>query len=204
MIISSAKPFEEILASLECENDIFIIGCNVCAAKLHIGGEPEVLIMCKRLGDAGKNVVGWTLPTAACSVRSWEALVEKNETIKDAHAILVMACGSGTSVVASVAGDVPVYSSNDTSSLGGLSQGAVLHDQCAMCGKCTIADFGGVCPTAQCAKGLLNGPCGGSMDGKCEVDREMDCAWELIYRRLKGIGRLDLLDRVHEPKEHSM
>lgn len=201
MIISSAKLFEEILASFENEDDIFVIGCNVCAAKLHIGGEPEVLAMCEQLRAAGKNVVGWALPTAACSVRSWESLVEKNAAIEDARAILVMGCGSGTSVVASVA-DVPVYPSNDTTSLGGLSHDAVLHDQCAMCGKCTIDDFGGVCPTAQCAKGLLNGPCGGSMDGKCEVDRDMDCAWELIYKRLKVIGRLDLLDEIHEPKEH--
>ncbi|MGP8338014.1 MAG: methylenetetrahydrofolate reductase C-terminal domain-containing protein [Methanosarcinaceae archaeon] len=202
MIISSAKPFEDILASLEHENDVFVIGCNVCAAKLHLGGEPEVLAMCECLRAAGKNVVGWILPTAACSVRSWESLVEKNESIKDAHAILVMGCGSGTSVVASIV-DVPVYSSNNTTSLGGLSHGVILHEQCAMCGDCTSADFGGVCPNTQCAKGMLNGPCGGSINGKCEVDREKDCAWELIYRRLNTIGRLDLLNRVHEPKDHS-
>ena len=201
MIISSAKPFEEILASLENEDDIFVIGCNVCAAKLRIGGEPEVIDMCKRLKASGKNVIGWTLPTAACSVRSLEALVEKNPAIKNAHAIVVMGCGSGTSVISSIV-DVPVYSSNDTTSLGGLSHDVVMHDQCAMCGKCTIVEFGGVCPTAQCAKELLNGPCGGSMDGKCEVNRENDCAWELIYKRLKVIGRLDMLDGVHEPKEH--
>ena len=201
MIISSAKPFEEILTSLEGEDDIFVLGCNVCAAKLHIGGEPEVLAMCKRLRAAGKNVIGWILPTAACSVQSWEALVEKNPAIENAHAILVMGCGSGTSIVSSIV-NIPVYSSNNTNSLGGLSHDTVLHDQCAMCGKCNIADFGGVCPTTQCAKGLLNGPCGGSMDGKCEVDREIDCAWELIYKRLKAIGRLNLLDGVQEPKEH--
>ena len=201
MIISSSKPFEEILASLEDEDDVFVIGCNVCAAKLKIGGEPEVLAMCERLRVAGKNVIGWILPTAACSVHSWEALVEKNAAIEDAHVIIAMGCGSGTSVISSIV-DVPVYSSNNATSLGGLSHGVVIHDQCAMCGKCIIADFGGVCPTAQCAKGLLNGPCGGSMDGKCEVDREKDCAWELIYKRLKLIGRLDLLDVVHEPKEH--
>ncbi|MGP8320303.1 MAG: methylenetetrahydrofolate reductase C-terminal domain-containing protein [Methanosarcinaceae archaeon] len=203
MIISSAKPFEEIMASLGRENNVFVIGCNVCAAKLHLGGEPEVLAMCERLKAAGKNVVGWILPTAACSVRSWESLIEKNESIKDAHAILVMGCGSGTSVVASIV-DVPVYSSNNTTSLGGLSHGAVLHDLCAMCGKCTISDFGGVCPITQCAKELLNGPCGGSMDGKCEVDRIKDCAWERIYKRLNTIGRLDLLYVVHEPKDHSI
>jgi hypothetical protein len=189
MIISSAKPFEEILELLEDEDDIFVIGCDVCAAKLHVGGEPEVLDMCKRLEGAGKNVIGW-------------ALVEKNETIKNARAILVMACGSGTSVVAKVV-DVPVYSSNNTTSLGGSYQGDLYHELCIMCGSCTIAEFGGVCPTAQCPKNLLNGPCGGSMDGKCEVDREKDCAWELIYKRLREIDRLDLLERVHEPKNHS-
>lgn len=202
MIISSAKPFEEILELLEDEDDIFVIGCDVCAAKLHVGGEPEVLEMCKRLEAAGKNVVGWALPTAACSIRSWEHLVEKNNAIKDARAILVMACGSGTSVVAKVM-DVPVYSSNNTTSLGGFCHGDVYHDLCAMCGNCIIAEFGGVCPTAQCPKNLLNGPCGGSINGKCEVDREKDCVWELIYQRLREIDRLDLLERVHEPKNHS-
>ncbi|MCG7854170.1 MAG: methylenetetrahydrofolate reductase C-terminal domain-containing protein [Methanosarcinaceae archaeon] len=202
MIISSAKPFEEILKLLENEDDIFVIGCNVCAAKLHVGGEPEVLEMCERLESAGKNVIGWALPTAACSISSREHLVEKNEAIKDARAILVMACGCGTSVVAKVV-DVPVYSSNNTTSLGGSYKGEVHHKLCAMCGDCTIVEFGGICPTTQCPKNLLNGPCGGSMNGKCEVDREKDCAWELIYERLKKIDRLDLLERLHEPKNHS-
>jgi len=201
MIISSAKPFEEILSLLKDEDDIFVIGCNVCAAKLHVGGEPEVLEMCERLAAAGKNVVGWSLPTAACSIRSWEHLVEKNEAITEAGAVLVMACGSGTSVIAKIV-DIPVYPSNNTTSLGGVCLGVVFDDQCAMCGNCTIAEFGGVCPTAQCPKNLLNGPCGGSMDGKCEVDREKDCVWELIYKRLKMLGRLDLLEKVYEPKEH--
>jgi hypothetical protein len=202
MIISSAKPFEEILKLLENEDDIFVVGCNVCAAKLHVGGEPEVLEMCKRLESAGKNVIGWALPTAACSISSQEHLVEKNEAIKDARAILVMACGCGTSVVAKVM-DVPVYSSNNTTSLGGSYEGEVHHKLCAMCGDCTIVEFGGICPTTQCPKNLLNGPCGGSMNGKCEVDREKDCVWELIYERLKKIDRLDLLERLHEPKNHS-
>lgn len=201
MIISSAKPLEEILALLEGEDDIFVIGCNTCAAKLHLGGEPEVLQMCEDLEEAGKNVVGWVLPTAACSIRSWEHLMEKNRAIEGAKAILVMGCGSGASIVARVV-DKPVYTSNNTDSLGGFSHGDVLRGLCAMCGNCTISGFGGVCPTAQCPKGLLNGPCGGSVEGRCEVNHEKDCAWELIYQRLKRIGRLDLLDCIFEPKDH--
>ena len=201
MIISSPKSFEEILETLKDEDNIFVIGCDVCAAKMHTGGEPEVQDMYKRLEESGKNVVGWVLPTGTCSIRSYESLVKKNENIKKADAILVMACGSGTSIIAKLT-DVPVYPSNNTDSLGGIYQGNVFHAQCAMCGNCTIADFGGICPTAQCPKGLLNGPCGGSMDGKCEVNSDKDCVWELIYDRLEKIGKLELLEKVFEPKNN--
>lgn len=202
MIITSAKPFEEILALLEAEDEIFIIGCNVCAAKLKTGGEPEVIAMEERLKAAGKHVVGWALPTAACSVRSFESLVEKNAAIKDAHCVLVMGCGSGVSTVSRVV-DLPVYGSNNTVSLGGSSGGKLLPGLCVMCGDCTISEFGGFCPKAQCPKGLLNGPCGGAVAGKCEVNRENDCVWALIYERLKKIGRVDLLYKMHAPLEHA-
>jgi len=201
MIITSAKPFEEILALLKDEDNIFIIGCNVCAAKLKTGGEPEVLEMYRRLEESGKHVVGWALPTAACSVRSLESLAEKNEKIHDANCILVMGCGSGVSSVANVV-EVPVYGANDTLSLGGSSGGKLLFNQCIMCGNCTISEFGGLCPKAQCPKGLLNGPCGGAVDGVCEVNRENDCVWNQIYERLKKIKRLDLLYIIHDPQEH--
>jgi hypothetical protein len=201
MIITSVKPFEEILALLKDEDNIFVIGCNVCAAKLKTGGEPEVLEMCKRLEESGKHVVGWALPTAACSIRSFESLVEKNEKINEACCIIVMGCGSGVSTVANIV-DIPVYGSNDTISLGGSSEGKLLSEQCVMCGKCNIGEFGGLCPKAQCPKGLLNGPCGGAVDRICEVNKENDCVWNLIYERLKKIKRLDLLYVVHAPQEH--
>lgn len=202
MIISSSKPFDEILAALEDMDNIFVIGCNVCAARLHVGGEPEVLTMCEKLNAAGKHVVGWILPTAACSIRSYGTLMEKDPDIQKADAILVMACGSGTSVVSRIA-DVPVYPSNNTDSLGGRSTDQILPQLCEMCGACNIQEFGGICPKANCPKGLLNGPCGGSMLGKCEVDPEKECTWELIYRQLEKTGRLELLEKVIEPRKYS-
>ncbi|MGD9779782.1 methylenetetrahydrofolate reductase C-terminal domain-containing protein [Methanomethylovorans sp.] len=202
MIISSSKPLDEILAALKGIDNIFVIGCNVCAAKLHVGGEPEVLDMCEKLKTAGKHVVGWVLPTAACSIRSRETLLEKNTDIQKADAILVMACGSGTSVVARLV-DVPVYPSNNTDSLGGRTADQVLPQLCEMCGACNIQEFGGICPKASCPKSLLNGPCGGSMSGKCEVDPEKDCAWELIYRQLEKTGRLELLEKIIAPRSYS-
>ena len=201
MIITSAKPFEEILSLLKDEDYIFVVGCNVCAAKLKTGGEPEVLDMCRQLEESGKHVVGWALPTAACSIRSFESLAEKNEKIKEARCILVMGCGSGVSSVASVV-DLPIYGSNNTLSLGGSGGGKLLSNQCVMCGDCTISEYGGLCPKSQCPKALLNGPCGGAVDGMCEVNREMNCVWTLIYERLKRINRLDLLYVIHAPKEH--
>jgi hypothetical protein len=92
--------------------------------------------------------------------------------------------------------DVPVYPSNNTESLGGRSHGKVLDELCALCGACNVYDFGGICPKSQCPKQLLNGPCGGSMEGKCEVDPEKDCVWALIFTRLEKIDRLDLLEKV--------
>ncbi|MEL4306106.1 methylenetetrahydrofolate reductase C-terminal domain-containing protein [Methanococcoides sp. LMO-2] len=200
MIISSSKPFSEILDMLSDKESIFIVGCSVCAAKQHVGGEPEVDEMKSNLKDAGINVIGGVVAKAACSVRSCEALEELAPEIKDADAVLVMACGSGTSNIARFV-DVDVYPANNTESLGAMAGDRIIHHLCAMCGQCTIAEFGGVCPTAQCPKELLNGPCGGSMDGKCEVDPEKDCAWELIYERLERIGRLDLLDEVRDAKD---
>ncbi|MGM0771012.1 MAG: methylenetetrahydrofolate reductase C-terminal domain-containing protein [Halobacteriota archaeon] len=200
MIISSSKPFSEILDMLADKESVFIVGCSVCAAKQHVGGEPEVAEMRSNLKDAGINVIGGVVAKAACSVRSCEALEELAPGIKDADAVLVMACGSGTSNIARFV-DVDVYPANNTQSLGAMEGDRIIHHLCAMCGQCTIAEFGGVCPTAQCPKELLNGPCGGSMDGKCEVDPEKDCAWELIYERLERIGRLDLLDEVRDAKD---
>jgi hypothetical protein len=200
MIISSAKPFEEILELLEGEDDIFIMGCNACAAKLHVGGEPEVISMQQRLEEAGKHVAGWMVPSAACSVASFDALVEKSPALKEAKVILVMACGSGVSTVSRVT-DLPVYPSNNTDSLGGRLHGEVLPELCAMCGNCTVYYFGGICPRGQCPKQLINGPCGGSVDGKCESDAAKDCVWERIYLRLERMGRLDLLEKIWECEE---
>ncbi|MDK2891881.1 MAG: hypothetical protein PWQ49_273 [Methanohalophilus sp.] len=187
---------------LEDAGKIFVIGCGVCATKLHVGGEPEVKQMCCKLQEAGKDVIGGAVAKAACNVKSMNALLELDPRIGETDSLLIMSCGSGLSIIASVV-NLPVYPATNTCSLGGISCGEVKENQCAMCGDCIANFFGGICPTARCPKGLLNGPCGGSMDGKCEVDPEKDCVWELIYVRLKDLGRLDLLDRIFEPKEYN-
>ncbi len=186
---------------LDDAGKIFVLGCGVCATKLHVGGEPEVEEMCRKLRESGKDVIGGAVAKAACSVKSLDILLELDPKIADADSLLIMSCGSGLSIIGSIV-NVPVHPATNTDSLGGISCGEVKEEQCVMCGNCIADFFGGICPTARCPKGLLNGPCGGSMDGKCEVDPEKDCVWELIYIRLKDINRLDLLDRMFEPKEY--
>lgn len=200
MIITRKKEFDDILGALK-EEDIFIIGCGKCARKLRTGGEPEVLDMEKRLTKAGKNITGLTVLSSACSISSWEDVLSGDPEINKSDALLVMSCGGGVSVISGEAG-IHVYPALDTESLGGVCRDETLKERCGLCGECTVWMYGGICPVIRCAKGLLNGPCGGSVDGKCEVvDR--DCAWDGIYEKLKETCSLALLETVREPKDHA-
>ncbi len=200
MIISRQKEFKDILKTV-AQQDIFIIGCGKCAAKQCVGGEPEVLEMKRKLGRSGKKVAGWTVLSSACSITSWDDVLSQNPDIKKAQALLVMSCGGGVSVISGVAGQV-VYPALDTESLGGVYRDEVVKERCGLCGECDIWLFGGICPVGQCPKGMLNGPCGGAVDGKCEVD-ERKCIWDEIHERLKATGRLEALRAIHEPKDNS-
>lgn len=200
MIISRLKEFKDILKAVK-EQNIFIIGCGKCATKQHVGGEPEVLEMKKRLRGSGKNVVGWTILSSACSICSWDEVLSQNPEIEKAEALLVMSCGGGVSVLSAYAKQW-VYPALDTESLGGVCGDEIVKEQCGMCGDCDIQVFGGLCPVSQCSKGMQNGPCGGSVEGKCEVD-ERKCVWDEIHKRLESLGRLEVLRDIHEPKDHS-
>jgi len=200
MIISRQKEFKEILIAVR-EEDIFIIGCGKCATKQHLGGEPEVLHMKRKLKGSGKNVVGWTVLSSACNISSWDEVLSQNPDIEKAEALLVMSCGGGVSIVSSVA-ELAVYPALDTESLGGVCRDSVVIEKCGMCGECDIQLFGGICPLGQCPKSMLNGPCGGAVEGKCEVD-ERKCVWDEIYEKQKSLGRLEDLKHIHGPKDHS-
>jgi hypothetical protein len=200
MIISRLKEFKDILKAVK-EQNIFIIGCGKCAKKQHVGGEPEVLELNKRLRSSGKNVVGWTVLSSACYINSWDEVLSHNPEIGKADALLVMSCGGGVSVVSANAKQC-VYPALDTESLGGVCRDAVVREQCGMCGECDIHVFGGLCPIGHCPKGMLNGPCGGAMEGICEVD-ERKCVWDKIQKKLESLGKLGVLMDIHEPKDHS-
>ncbi|VVB87112.1 Uncharacterised protein [uncultured archaeon] len=200
MIISRQKEFNDILKNL-AENDIFIIGCGKCASKLHVGGEPEVLEMEKKLLTSKKNIVGWNVISSACNIKSWEEILSQNPAIGKAQALLVMSCGGGVSVISGCA-EIQTYPALDTESLGGTCCEETVKEQCGLCGDCVTWMYGGICPVSRCAKSLLNGPCGGAIEGKCEV-YDRPCGWDLIYEKLKKLKKLEYLEVFVAPKDHT-
>ena len=200
--ITEQKSFEEIMEYLEKDDKIYIIGCGTCATVTHTGGIDEVREMKTKLQAAGKEVVGWMVIPTACDDMTGAALKQEAGVVEKADSILVMACAFGTQTVAAFS-DKPVYPALNTLFIG-KETGEVgrFEEMCRQCGECVLGWTAGICPVTSCPKGLLNGPCGGTDNGKCEEDPEKDCVWTLIYRRLEKIGRLDDMRRYHPPKNY--
>lgn len=197
--ISKQKPFEEIKEYLEKDEKVFLIGCGTCATMCHTGGKSEVLEMKDKLEEMGKKVTGWMVIPTACDSLTEQAIAENAQAIEEADSILVMTCAFGVQTVALYA-DKVVYPALNTLFVGKEDTPYHFSEVCTQCGECVIGWTGGICPFTTCPKGLLNGPCGGAKDGKCEVDPEKDCAWALIYERLKKQGRLDNMRKCYTPR----
>lgn len=201
MIIAKKKPIEDIIKSLEGETNVFIVGCGECATVTQTGGEKEVAEMKAQLEEAGKKVVATDVVAANCQELDLKRILRKHkEASEEAEAFLVLSCGAGTQSVRA-ATDKHVIPGNDTLFLGNVQRSMDFVEKCSLCGDCVLDEYGAICPVTRCAKGLLNGPCGGTSHGKCEVDPEMDCAWVLIHEQLKKEGREDKRTRVHAPKD---
>ncbi|MFV1951987.1 MAG: methylenetetrahydrofolate reductase C-terminal domain-containing protein [Nitrospinota bacterium] len=204
MIVTKQKPFEEILRYTEGEKCIYIIGCGECSAQCHTGGEEDIKDMKERLEGAGKEVVATTLIQAPCQELDTERILRKNkELVTSSEGILVLACGAGVQAV-SEAVDRPVHSGCNSMFLGNIRRRMHFYEKCSMCGECVLNDYGGICPVTRCPKGLLNGPCGGIINGKCEVDSEKVCVWGLIYERMEEGIKADGLMRIYPPKNHGV
>lgn len=200
--ITEQKPFEEILQSLEKSKAIFIIGCGTCATMLHTGGKAEVLVMKEKLEEAGKKITGWMVIPTACDQLTAVALTETAGDIQAADSILVLSCAFGMQTVGFYS-DIQVYPALNTLFVGKEEGPGHFIDVCIQCGNCVLASTAGICPLVRCAKSLLNGPCGGSVEGSCEVDPNTPCAWQIIYDRLATQGRLDELDSIEPIKDWS-
>ena len=200
--VTEQKPLEAIMQLLEKSKSVYLIGCGSCATMLHTGGKSEVLKMKEELEAAGKKVTGWMVIPTACDQLTREALAENADAIESADSILVMTCAFGVQTVAFFS-NKPVYPALNTLFIGKEEGVGCFTEICMQCGECVLAKTAGICPLIRCAKSLLNGPCGGSVDGKCEVDPDTPCAWQMIYDRLATLGQLDKLDEIEPVKDWS-
>ena len=204
MIVVKRKPLEEILSLLSPHRRILIAGCNGCAAICHAGGEKEVEINASIIRLARKTEGADCEIIEKTAERQCEAefLDTFSQEVTGCDAVLSLACGIGVQAFIEKYADKAVYPGVNTMFMGLPVEQGVWEERCSGCGNCTVWRTGGICPVTRCSKSLLNGPCGGSDKGRCEVDREnIDCAWHLIYNRLKERGTLHLIDDILPPKD---
>ena len=160
--------------------------------------------MKKTLENKNINVVGWVVLEPACHLNNDKRLFRAHkDEIAKAKKILVLACGNGVQVVSEIVQDKDVIAGNDTLFLGEIKRANEFEKRCNICGDCIVDQFAGLCPISRCPKSMLNGPCGGSVNGKCEVDPNLDCIWDVIYKRLKKSGELHRLKNIQGPKDWS-
>jgi hypothetical protein len=204
MIITEAKPIEEIIDSLGKASRVFLVGCGDCATSCKTGGEAQVAAVAALLVERGKSVTGSCIPPSTCVAAKLKTELAKNmAALRSSEAIIVLACGSGVqSVKENDRLNLTVVPGCNSLSGAILDNKGDLFERCSMCGECILAVSGGICPVTRCSKGLLNGPCGGMDKGKCELDRERDCAWVLIYKEMEKRRELETFRKVRAPRNY--
>lgn len=201
MIVANRKPFAEIKQMLQGYNKVLNIGCGTCVSVCLTGGEKEVdilnteLEMARRLEDKPIDIQAATIERQC----DREYLAELDTMIEEGEfeALLSMACGVGIQFLAERYPHIPTYPAVDTSGLAVNQAVGWYEERCRSCSQCVLGSTGGICPITLCAKGLLNGPCGGTNNGNCEISNEQPCAWYRIYHRLKGQDRLDAIKGIN-------
>lgn len=203
MIKAQQKPIEEILSFLSPYRQVLNIGCGGCTSVCLAGGQREVQAFNRSFAEVCRHhdkeikLDGYTVERQ-CNHRY---LQELDDLYADYDCMVSMACGAGVQLLAERYPDRPVYPLLDTTAIGVDRELAVFEERCRACGRCVIGYTGGICPVTRCAKGLFNGPCGGTYEGSCEISREIPCAWNEIYERLKSQGRLDDILKVQPPMQ---
>ena len=203
MIVADRKPLKEILNSIKDCKKIMLMGCGGCVTICFSGGAKAVELLASQIKIARKKagneieIVECT-PERQCEYEFIDALKAEIESV---DMVLSTACGVGVQTMSERHPEVITVPALNTKFMGYPVEHALWEERCAGCGDCVLEWTGGLCPIARCAKKLLNGPCGGSSDGNCEVDKDTACVWQLIYDRLKKLNKLDNLTAVREAKD---
>jgi len=202
MIVAEQKPLQELKSLIGNAEKVLVVGCGTCVTVCFAGGAREAAIVAASLRMSSKldgNSRGITDVTVQRQCE-WEYLDQVAEQIQDVDVVLSLGCGIGVQAIAEHFPNAWVVPGLNTTFLGLPTEQGVWAERCAACGDCVLGLTGGICPIARCSKSLLNGPCGGSEDGHCEIDPDVPCAWQLIYDRLSSMGKLDLLLDIRPPK----
>jgi ferredoxin len=202
MIVAEQKTLEEIKSLIGNAEKVLVVGCGTCVTVCFAGGSREAAIVASSLRMATKldgNAKAVTDVTVQRQCE-WEYLDQIAEQVQDVDVVLSLGCGIGVQAIAEHFPDTWVVPGLNTTFLGLPTEQGVWAERCAACGDCILGLTGGICPIARCSKSLLNGPCGGSEDGHCEIDPEVDCAWQLIYDRLNKMGKTQVLLELQAPK----
>ncbi len=202
MITGEQKSLEEIQTLLGDAENVLVVGCGTCVTVCFAGGSREAQILSSSLRMASK-IAGHPQDVTDVTVQrqcEWEYLDEIEKELKDADIVLSLACGIGVQAIAEHFPDTWVVPGLNTTFLGLPVEQGVWEERCAACGDCILGLTGGICPIARCSKTLLNGPCGGSEDGHCEIDPDVPCAWQLIFDRLTMMGKQETMLELQPPK----
>jgi len=192
MLITQLKSKDDIFSL--AKGKVVIVNCEGCGEVYF--PEIEAAEVQKEI-IVNRTVLAVIATDYVCSTLNLEMQMQKHlETLDAADTILVFACGVGVQTIAERFSAIPVFAACDTIPLPGFQGVTPLEYDCAQCGECYLNETGGICPVTACSKSLLNGQCGGAKNGKCEVDKEMDCGWERIYRQLE---LLKLPAELHRP-----
>ena len=201
MLYTENKPVEEMLESLSDEKNIYLLACNGCVEACQTGGQTGMLATKEVLEKAGKTVTASVLVDFLCNKMLLVSRLSKEmDKIRQSDSILILSCGIGVQAVAQVV-EKPVHPGLNTMSVGGLQGLWPSSERCEACGDCVLDYTGGICPITSCSKSMLNGPCGGPTDGKCEIDSEKDCGWVRIYEHLKETGKLNNLKKLYSNRD---
>ncbi len=206
MIVAEQKPLEAVLKMMAPYGRVLVVGCASCVSVCLAGGEREVSVL-SSLARLARRAQGAPVETIEATVHrqcDQEFILPLAPQVEAAEAVFSMGCGCGVQLMAETFPHRRVFPLLDTRFMGITLQPGVWAERCRGCGECVLDRTGGICPIARCSKGLLNGPCGGYRDGKCEVDASVDCAWLLIYNRLQALGEMESLRVIMDPKDWSV
>ncbi len=207
MIVTKQKILDDIIKKIN--GSVFIFGCGICSDTSRTGGPKEVEAMRKTLESNNIKVNGTYVIDAMCHLQKVKKAIRDNkEGIELSESVLVLSCGSGVQSAVVSINLIDKYkkivSGVDTMFLGNIESLSSLKEMCSLCGQCVLNETAGICPVTLCPKGLLNGPCGGMKNYKCEIDENLDCIWVKIYEKSSVQNSLEDIKKIASPKDYSV